>query len=116
MAGFLAVLTVAILVFVVILVVILGLGIGLGYTLRWVWPAIDPGTGILIGVVTAGVTLHYFFRVLNFLELLPTPIDPGLLLSNKGADKDEDEDEHDEPPIIYERSQKRWRERRRRRR
>ena len=114
MAGFLAIILFAFLIFVVVIVTILGLGIGIGYLLRWGWPVIDLGTGILIGVVAAGVSLHYFFRVLKFLELLPTPIDPSLIQSDEN--EEEDDEEEDEPLIIYQRPQKRWRGRRRRRR
>ena len=39
-------------------------GIGIGLLLRWVLPSVDLGAGILIGIVSIGLSIHYFLRIL----------------------------------------------------
>jgi hypothetical protein len=43
-------------------------GVGIGLLLRWALPSVDLGTGILIGVVTTGLSIHYFRRLLSLAE------------------------------------------------
>jgi hypothetical protein len=47
--------------------IVIALGAGIGLLLHWALSAVDLGTGILIGVVSIGFTLHYFVRLMNFL-------------------------------------------------
>jgi hypothetical protein len=36
--------------------------------LHFVLPGVDLGTGILIGVVSTGVSIHFFLRLMQWLE------------------------------------------------
>jgi hypothetical protein len=68
---------------------LIGAGLAISYLLRWGWPGIDFGTGLLIGVVTATIAFHYFLKIFNALPETPA--------ETKSEDEDEDEDEL---PII----------------
>ncbi|MBV8557517.1 MAG: hypothetical protein JO116_18295 [Planctomycetaceae bacterium] len=82
-----------IIVFISMNLIMIALGAGIGLLLHWASSAVDLGTGILIGVVSIGITLHYIVRLLNFLgdsdlgrkeaddtaprrKPVPTPFDP----------------------------------------
>ena len=54
-------------VYIMMNLIVIALGAGLGLLLRWAFSAVDLGTGILIGIVSIGFTLHFFLRVFNFL-------------------------------------------------
>lgn len=43
-------------------------GVLIGLVLRWMLPSVGLGTGILIGVVSTGLSVHYFLRLLSFVE------------------------------------------------
>jgi hypothetical protein len=86
---------VSLLAVTLIAAVILGFGIAISYALRWKWPGIDFGMGILIGVVISSLALYYFFRILRLLDAIPMPADPRM------DDDDDDDDDDDEPPIKY---------------
>ncbi len=109
MAAFITILLVAILIFAVVVAAVLGVGIGICYTIRWKWPNIDFGMAFLIGVVTAGLAIHYFLRILSLLELWPTRVDSKTL-----RDYEDDDDDDDEPPLVYVQPPQRGRRRRRR--
>lgn len=53
---------------------LLGVGIGVGFLLHWLLPAIDLGSGVLIGVVATGLTLHFFGRLLALVDSEPEPV------------------------------------------
>jgi hypothetical protein len=42
-------------------------GAVLGFFLHWIIPAVDLGTGILIGVITTGFSIYFFLRLMSFL-------------------------------------------------
>jgi len=47
---------------------IIASGVGIGLVLRWMLPSVSLGTGILAGVASTGLSLHYFLRLLTFIE------------------------------------------------
>ena len=96
MGAFILMLLFAILIFVVVAAAVLGVGVGICYIIRWKWPNIDFGMAFLIGVVTAGLAIHYFLRILSLLGLLPTRAD-----LKTTYDEEEDDDDDDEPPLVY---------------
>jgi hypothetical protein len=77
-------------VYLLILLVMLALAIGLGWLLRKIIPAVEVGTGIVIGLLAAGFALHLLIKIFGALfrdiVLPPQPIE---------------EEEDDEPPVIY---------------
>ncbi len=54
--------------YLLINLVLLGCGIGIGFLLRWIFPAVDLGTGILTGVVTTSVSLVFLTRLLRLVD------------------------------------------------
>jgi hypothetical protein len=44
------------------------MGTASGLLLHWIFPGVDLGTGILIGVIAAGLSIHFFVRLMNSLE------------------------------------------------
>jgi hypothetical protein len=50
--------------YLVILLLFSGVGIGFGFLLCWLIPAIDTGTGVLIGLVSVGGAIHYYERIM----------------------------------------------------
>ncbi len=71
--------------FLVVNLGVIAFGIGIGLLLRWLLPSVDLGTGILIGVVSMGLSIHYFSRILAFGEVRDFP---------------DGEDDDFRPPII----------------
>ena len=55
--------------FLAVNLAVIASGIGIGFVLRWVLPSVDLGAGILIGVVSTGLSIHYFHRLMTFSEL-----------------------------------------------
>ena len=47
---------------------VLASGVGIGLVFRWMLPSVGLGTGILIGVVSTGLSVHYFLRIMSFIE------------------------------------------------
>jgi hypothetical protein len=47
---------------------ILALGAGMGFLLHWLLPAIDLGSGVLIGVVVAGFSIHFFSSLVTAIN------------------------------------------------
>jgi hypothetical protein len=45
-------------------------GAGIGSLIHWILPSVDLGTGILIGLVATGFSIHYFTRVMSLAEIL----------------------------------------------
>ena len=66
---------------------VIAFGVGIGLLLRWVLPAVDLGVGILVGVVSMGLSIHYFLRILALGEVRDFP--------------DLDDDDFRPPVIIY---------------
>ena len=58
MAGLLGLLT----IYLLINGLLVGFGIGVGYLLRWIL-GVDLGTGILIGIVSASVSMYLMGRI-----------------------------------------------------
>jgi hypothetical protein len=54
--------------YVLISLSLIASGTVLGFFLHWIVPAVDLGTGILIGVITTGFSIHFFLRLMSFLE------------------------------------------------
>ena len=57
----------------VIDLVVIASGIGIGLLLRWVLPSVDLGMGILIGIVSIGLSIHLLQRILSLGEVLGVP-------------------------------------------
>lgn len=64
------------LVYLVIHLGLIAIGVGFGFLLHGLMPSVDLGMGILTGVVSAGFSIHYFFRLLGFFGFLELPLDP----------------------------------------
>ncbi len=58
-------------IYLLIKAVLLGVGIGIGFLLHWLMPSVDLGVAMLIGVVTTGLSLHYFARLTTLLITEP---------------------------------------------
>ncbi len=57
-----------VLLFLIVLALVVAPGIGIGFLLYWILPAIELGTGILIGVVGTGFSLLFVARLLAAAE------------------------------------------------
>ena len=57
--------------FLVILVILVGLALGLGLLLNWLFPAVDLGIGILIGLLATAMSIHFGARLIGFLPFVP---------------------------------------------
>jgi hypothetical protein len=55
-------------IYVLINLGLIGLGVGIGFLLHWMLSSVDLGMGILIGVVTTGFSIHYYSRLMKFVE------------------------------------------------
>jgi hypothetical protein len=54
--------------YVLIKLVIVGVGVAFGFLLRWLIPAIELGTAVLIGVIATGLTIHFLGRVIALAD------------------------------------------------
>lgn len=54
--------------FLLILTLLCVPGLGIGFLLHWTIPAIDLGTGTLIGVVAVSASAYFFLQVMALLE------------------------------------------------
>jgi hypothetical protein len=59
--------------FLVINLFIIGTGLGLGFLLNWLLPTINFSVAVLIGVVSAGISVGYLIRTFLFAESLRMP-------------------------------------------
>jgi predicted RND superfamily exporter protein len=62
-------------------------GAGISYALRWIWPGIDFGLGILIGVVASAIGFYFFIQVYKLLNMIP--------IENLGQSEEEEEEEEE---------------------
>lgn len=53
----------ALAIYIAINLFLLGVGIGIGFLLRWIFPLMDLGVGILTGVVTTIASANLFLRI-----------------------------------------------------
>jgi hypothetical protein len=58
--------------YVLIKLFIVALGVGFGFLLRWLLPAIELGTAVLIGVIATGLSIHFLGRLIAFAETANT--------------------------------------------
>lgn len=58
----------ALAIYIAINLFLLGVGIGIGFLLRWVFPVMDLGVGILTGVVTTIASANLFLRINGITE------------------------------------------------
>jgi len=58
-------------VFLVILLILVGLAIGLGLLLHLIFPAVDLGIGMLIGLLATGISMHFAGRFLTGVPVVP---------------------------------------------
>ena len=65
---------------------VIAAGVGIGFLLRRLLPSVDPGSSILIGVVTTGFSLHYFARLMSLGPVV---------------DAVEDEEDDTPPPVVF---------------
>ncbi len=56
---------------------LIAVGFGIGFLLHRMSPSVDLGTSILIGVVSAGFSIHYFLRLIWFFEFYEPPRSEG---------------------------------------
>jgi hypothetical protein len=54
--------------YVLIKLVIVGVGVAFGFLLRWIIPAIELGTAVLIGVIATGLTIHFLGRTIAIAD------------------------------------------------
>lgn len=54
--------------YVLIKLVIVGVGVAFGFLLRWLIPAIELGTAVLIGVIATGLAFHYLGRLVAYAD------------------------------------------------
>jgi hypothetical protein len=47
---------------------IIAVGAASGMLLHWCFPGVELGTWILIGVIATGISIHFFFRLMYWLE------------------------------------------------
>ncbi len=73
--------------FLVVNLGVIASGIVIGFVLRWALPSVDLGAGILIGIVSTGLSIHYFLRILALGEIREFP--------------DGDDDDLGAPIIVY---------------
>ncbi len=59
--------------FLVVNLGVIAFGIGIGFLIRWMLPSVDLGAGILVGVVSMGLSIHYFSRILSLGEVRNFP-------------------------------------------
>lgn len=64
------------LVYVLINVLILAVGSAVGFVLRWLIPAVETGTAVLIGVVVTAISLQIYGRFSAFVESYGVEPDP----------------------------------------
>lgn len=64
------------LVYILINVLILAVGSCVGFLLRWLIPAIETGTAVLIGVVVTAISLQIYGRFSAFVESYGVEPDP----------------------------------------
>jgi len=62
-------------VYLALNIFLLGMGIGLGFLLHWLFPGVDIGMGILIGVLATTAAVHFHTRVLNALDEYQLDVD-----------------------------------------
>jgi hypothetical protein len=48
-------------------------GVAIGFLLRWVLPSVDLGASILIGVVTTGLSIHFFHKLMALGDVFELP-------------------------------------------
>ncbi len=73
--------------FLVVNLGVIASGVGIGLLLHWVLPSVDLGEGILIGIVSTALSIHYFGRILALGKVRDFP--------------DGDDDDFGAPIIIY---------------
>jgi hypothetical protein len=61
--------------FLVIGLLFLGAGVVTGLLLHWAIPSVDTGTGMLVGLVSAGLSAHFFGKLIGFLEVFQADLD-----------------------------------------
>ncbi len=71
------------LAFLLIDAVLIGLGIGVAYLLRWFLPFIDLGMGVLIGVLSTGISMHFLAHILKTAE---EAVEDGEVVLHAGPD------------------------------
>ncbi len=59
------------LVFVVLVLLVVGGGIGIGLLLHWLIPAVDPGIGILTGVLATIFVFQMVGRLISLAGMFP---------------------------------------------
>lgn len=75
-----------IILFLLVIAAILAGAVGIAYVLRWVWPAIDPGSATIVSLIALLVTLYLAWQLISLAPIKATGID----------DDEEDNDEDDE--------------------
>jgi len=57
------------LLYLLIKLLLLAVGVGIGFLLRWLWPEVDLGIAMLIGVVATIGAVHFFGRLIMALPV-----------------------------------------------
>jgi hypothetical protein len=58
----------AITMYLIIKIILLCISIGIGFLLHWIMPSIDLGIGILIGVISTGISAYTFVKITEATE------------------------------------------------
>lgn len=83
MMAFIALTLLAIILFLLVIATLLAGAVGVAYVLRWVWPAIDPGSAAIVGLMALLVTIQLTRRVI-------------VLASSEETETGEEEEEEEE--------------------
>jgi hypothetical protein len=75
----------AIVLFLLTIAALLAGAVGIAYVLRWVWPAIDPGSATIVGLMALLVTIQLARR---FISLMPS--------EEVETEEEDDDDDNDE--------------------
>jgi hypothetical protein len=79
----------AIILLLLVISAMLAGAIGIAHVLRWAWPAIDPGSATIVGLMALLVTIQLAKRLIS-------------LASREETEADEDEDKGDEDVDVEE--------------
>jgi hypothetical protein len=87
----LIIMAIIIIVYLLIFSFVLGVGMGIGWLLSWLFPEINFGVAILIGIVSNAITLYFYFGISN--NLIEYPVEDDFL-------EDEEPEEEKRSKII----------------
>jgi len=75
-----------VILFLLVIAAMLAGAVGIAFVLRWVWPAIDPGSATIAGLIALLVTAYLTGRVISLVSREEVELD---------EDNDDDDDDDD---------------------